>query len=257
MNIPLFPSAARAANLQSPGSNAGLVFDKFFASWNATFTELQGASAKLNWVNRFANAACPCDPNWAARQRALVEALGGTVWRATATSRFITGTGIANPLENGFVWHHSFGCPYLPASGLKGALGAYWRQWDGNDIACAKRLFGEAAQAGAAMVFDMIPFSGVRLCAEVMTPHYGPWYQKGEIPGDWHDPVPIPFLAVEAGAVFQIAVAPRVGGNAQPPAWRDDLNLLRRRLSEKLEWTGLGAKTAVGYGRFKLGERPA
>ena len=175
---PLYQSAHRANLLATSVANRGLVFDKFFDGWKPNFAELEGTGAKLAWINRFANQRAPFDGDRAERQRALVSSLKGKLWFARATSRFITGTGIANPLENGFVWHHTDGTPYLPGSGVKGALASFWRNWHGN-LEDADRLLGQGGDAGEAIFFEMIPAASVALVAEVMTPHYAPWYQKG------------------------------------------------------------------------------
>jgi CRISPR type III-B/RAMP module RAMP protein Cmr6 len=184
-------------------------------------------------------------------------------WRSTpyATSRGYSkrdDSGIANPLENGFAFHHSLGVPYLAATGLKGALRAYWEQWhsaEGKEQFTG-RLFGKNGVAGVAF-FDMLPTTPPTLGPEVMTPHYGDWYAASgadiaaNAPGDWMSPIPIPFLAVETGATFQIAVAPRTAGD---PDWPRHLQCMRDVLGDALSVVGLGAKTAVGYGRFKLSD---
>jgi CRISPR-associated protein Cmr6 len=248
--------------------NTGLVFDKFFDGWNAEFDGLEGEdrrdrerdSAKSVWVKDIIarHRATGVEEQMARRQRALVLALNGKCWTAKSTARFVTGLGLPNPLENGFVWHHTGSFPYLPASGLKGALRHFWTQWtDDSELKeAAPRLLGSSPSesgttAGALIVFDMLPLKFTPLSPEIMTPHYGDWYQTSDekiesnAPGDWMDPVPIPFLAIEKGAKFQIAMAARVGEQV-------DWQMISKGVKETLEWIGLGAKTAVGYGRFEL-----
>jgi len=49
-----------------------------------------------------------------------------------------------------------------------------------------------------------------------MTSHYASYYKsKTSAPGDWYDPVPVPFLTVAAGHDFHFAVVPRPGGDAK------------------------------------------
>ncbi len=262
MPMPLFPSPekSRLIDIENSPANLGLVFDKYFGDWNDSFdgiADRDGKTAKSAWVGQIVKAAASADSvmitAFAARQRAMVQALGGSSYLATASSRFVTGTGIANPLENGFVFHPTLGLPYLPASGLKGAVKAFWTQWHlAAADAQTKRIFGEGSGAGSAIFFDMLPVGPVHLAAEVMTPHYGPWYQNGEAPGDWHSPTPIPFIAVEEGAEFQISFAPRVKAIPQTSEWTTDCAALEDVVKSALCFTGLGAKTAVGYGRFAL-----
>ncbi len=78
---------------------------------------------------------------------------------------------------------------------------------------------------------------------DIMNPHYGPYYQKGEAPGDWHDPVPVIFLVVKPGVEFLFGVAPL--GN------RELAGKARAILKEALKEHGVGAKTSLGYGRFQ------
>ena len=69
--------------------------------------------------------------------------------------------------------------------------------------------------------------------------------QAGEVPGDWFGPVPIPFLTTGVGARFQFAVVPRT------PNGDKDLETVAKWLTGALDRMGAGAKTAVGYGRFR------
>lgn len=267
MSLPYRSEHAGRLMMQSTdghAANAGLVFDKFFSGWNDSFTDLaDNKNFKRNWVGQMVQrhktrhgVEPGIEREMAERQRLLATALGGRFWHVEATGRFVTGTGLANPLENGFAWHHTGSFPYLPASGLKGALRSFWTQWtedpglQENATSWLGKQDGGTA-AGTLIIFDMVPVDFTPLAEEVMTPHYGEWYQARDdqaatnAPGDWMDPVPIPFLAVEAGARFQIAMAPR--GREEP-----DWQVIRKGVSDALTWIGLGAKTAVGYGRFEL-----
>jgi hypothetical protein len=110
------------------------------------------------------------------------------------------------------------------------------------------RVFGPEPKAGlhagSVIFLDALPVEPVALDADVMTPHYGPWYQKGDPPGDWHSPTPIPFLTVAPGQTFQFALLPRT------PADKADCETTATLLKDALQTLGAGAKTAVGYGQF-------
>ena len=81
-----------------------------------------------------------------------------------------------------------------------------------------------------------------------MTPHYGPTIMSAaKCRGDWHSPVPIPFLTVAPGQSFHFALAPRTFSNAD----RADCHTAAGWLENALLELGAGAKTAVGYGRFE------
>lgn len=204
---------------------------------------------------------------------------------------FATGLGNPHPVENGFAWHPTLGVPYLTGAAVKGIVRAWVEGWmspedfpganeserEINRLATLYRWFGSEdkdfkkrkelreadfsppsqgrdldTEAGAFVFFDAIPLKPVTLACNVMTPHYGKWYEKGgeiqnaasepdKVPADWHDPVPVPFLVVKAGS-FLFSIAPRT---AQAQA---DISTVIKALQDALAYLGAGAKTAVGYG---------
>lgn len=111
---------------------------------------------------------------------------------------------------------------------------------------------------GAFIFLDAVPVKPVMLKQSIMTPHYGDWYQKGDSkptdknvqPGDWHSPVPVSFLAVEK-AVMQFGVMPRIGADVTD----DELEQISNVITMALEYLGIGAKTATGYGRMQKDEK--
>lgn len=243
---------ARGVSRPTPPFNAGLWYDKF-----VDLEYKPGEAPKLEkqpWIKSMVDAAREA---WDAavlaeaiqRQATMADALGGLVLRLRNTSRFVTGLGRAHPVENGFAWHHTLGTPYLPGSGLKGVLLAWMRMSGGSG---RQDWFGEMGRAGDIVFLDLLPVQPPALCVEIMTPHYAPYYQNPDdppAPGDWFNPTPIPFLAVEHGQLWQCALLPRPGTGPWDDALRNDL---RRHLADALSWLGAGAKTAVGYGRFEL-----
>jgi CRISPR-associated protein Cmr6 len=156
-------------------------------------------------------------------------------------------------VESGLAWRHDLGTPYIAGSSLKGLARAYARDWAGLDDETFKRVFGPKPEAGLAIgsvVFlDTLPIEPIVLDADVMTPHYGPWYQgeTNAVPADWHSPTPIPFLTVAPGQTFLFGLLPRNPSNQQD---REDCKRAAHLLKEALETLGSGAKTAVGYGQF-------
>ena len=110
-----------------------------------------------------------------------------------------------------------------------------------------RAVFGTLEAAGGAIFFEAIPQEAFALEVDIMNPHYGPYYQGKEPPADWHNPVPVGFLAVPAGKVFYFAVGWRMG--AARPA--DLLPKAKQWLKKGLQELGAGAKTAAGYGYFK------
>jgi len=225
------------------------------------------ANPKSDWIKQVAD---PCGNADELKRHALGLAqrlafLGGE-YRGFATDwHFATGLGNPHPVENGFLWHPTLGVPYLPGAAVKGLVRAYVEQWDDSldGEARKQRLrtwFGTEAkgevpeQAGELIFFDALPVAPVTLAQDVMTPHYGKWYEQGgeienpdqepeKMPADWHDPVPVPFLVVKS-ARFLFAVAPR------RKKFQGEVKLALNALENALDWLGAGAKTAVGYGRM-------
>lgn len=258
MNLPL----PKGLHVERPAGdhNAGLWYDKFFHHWNSDFMSVPDAG-KSEWVgeaarNKIGNAGQLQEQH--DRLQRLMAVCGGHLLHFRTDGRFVTGLGREHPVENGFAWHHTLGVPYLPGSCVKGMLRAWAREQDIEPNVIA-RIFGPAnqnnARVGSVVVGDALPIASVQLVAEVMTPHYGPYYQDEDAktpPADWHDPIPIPFLAVDRGQTFVFTLAPTRANNAGDVR---DCNSAFAWLSEALTWLGAGAKTAVGYGRFEADEQ--
>lgn len=251
MTTPL-PETLRVEK-RPPSTNNSLWYDKFCNTWNSGW--LIDSPAKLRWMETVTGQACgerELLEEHTERLTALADQLGGGFRMFTSTYRFISGLGREHPVENGFAWHHSLGTPYLPGSSVKGMLRSYLATWADTPGADITRIFGPREDknnhaVGSVIFLDAIPTQPVTLEADVMTPHYGPYYQHGETPGDWHSPVPIPFLTVAKNTKFLIAVLPRTRSEQDIK----DCEAVLSWLAEALQATGAGAKTAIGYGRFK------
>jgi len=283
MSLPLHRDAqSRAGEKACPGSaNLGLWWERFFNCYTdewevpADDPEKQ-VRGKLAWVKSFAtNFGLGVGDKellgrHMIRREVLVRHLGGTSRVFRTEWRMVTGLGIGHPVENGFAWHPVLGVPYLGGAAVKGLLRGWCEAWAGDmDEATILRWFGPATdalqhgsadpQAGGLVFFDALPLSPVKLAADILTPHYGEWYAKGAerpgqrdtLPADWHDPVPSPFLAIEAGQDFVFSIAARPGAETGP----EDVARALDALEEALRWIGAGAKTAAGYGRMNRNEQ--
>ena len=177
--------------------------------------------------------------------------------------------GNSHPVENGFSWHSTLGVPYIAGSAVKGLVRA-WVELNEDKLedvdkrARLKRWFGTetkeevAEQAGAFIFFDAIPEQRPSLMADIMTPHMGDWYADGAkgnpnnakaVPADWHEPIPVAFLAVKQ-AQFIFSIAPRKAQTDESEKERQDAQLkaVFEALEQALEWLGSGGKTGAGYG---------
>lgn len=274
IGCPLYRSAREANPWQSEQAHAGLIFDKFGNAWRKTekgktveYGFDKGDERKKEtagqWLKKFTEKKVgePGQLETAARrQRELVQAIGGFTVALTNETRFVTGMGRQHPKENGFTWHPTLGTPYLPGTSLKGVLRSYYLETKGDwneqrerfeETDDIKTMFGVMEHVGDIITFDLLPLEPVQLVTEIMTPHYGPYYQddKGQtVPGDWLSPVPITYLAVEVGRTWQAAIAPR-------PGCSTSMSELRTELLDALQDLGIGAKTNIGMGRFEYSIR--
>jgi len=192
-----------------------------------------------------------------------------TVELSSVTStRFLTGIGETTPTEVGMVFDRNSGLPYIPASSVKGAVRyAYCVNFartypekindgvvDEKDINGLIELFGSLdtknSSGGGYAFMDVYSEQPPEVAIDIMNPHYGKYY-KGESndgPVETEEPVPIKFLAVEKGAVFKFRGF-FLSKHAES-YWAQ----LNKAFVTALTELGLGAKTAIGYGRFELEE---
>lgn len=187
---------------------------------------------------------------------------------AELTSPFITGIGQTHPCEVGMTFDHTIGLPYIPASSIKGIVrfshtlsiideaikrgkvNNYYFD-DEDDWTNIPKMFGKGGDKGnigSVIFLDAYPENTPNLKEDIMNPHYGPYYLEEEAPGDYHNPVPIKFLTVEKGTrfIFRALILKSVNKDGEIS------NLVKDAFKEALTTHGVGAKTAVGYGRFSV-----
>ncbi len=242
--IPLYREIADR-DFQIPDqANIGLVFEKYFAHTDKDEKHIELEKFEKKKFNT------ELIDELAERQRNLVEHQGGRLlFLKNENARFVTGMGRMHFVENGFAFHPLSGTPYLPGSSLKGAVRAWTRiVEEENAQNRSTEIFGSPIDGVGNYVFlDLLPIIPPKLVVDIMTPHYSDYYQNNKAPGDWQDPNPIPFLAVEEGCEWQLAVLPR---NATA-ASEENMEQVFQLVKDSLSILGVGAKTAVGYGRFE------
>lgn len=246
--IPLNPSAFKASDASGNDNKA---VDYYVRQYNA----MQAASRELlKKKHRDQIAFC---------ERFARSGHEITTVKAKLRSPLITGIGETHPKETSMVFDHNMGIPYIPSSGIKGivrfthTLSLIQEARDTGKIINNKfddeepwtlipKMFGTQQERGRVIFLDAYSQEAPELHADIMNPHYGPYYQDTgtKPPADYYNPVPIKFLTVKAGAVFIFrTIAPK----------QDDLpQKIRDTLRKALTEEGVGAKTAVGYGRFDI-----
>ncbi len=259
---PLYESVAKEVLGRQPNGHAGLWFDKFFDYWPTDHCSTgsriwkSDSKSKFEWIRTVANGKPVGSQKqieeYAHRVVRLVRKCGGQFYVFESESRFVTGLGHNNPVENGFAWHSTLGTPYLPGSSVKGVVRA-WVTTDeeprpSREIVARTfgpdNALGSARHVGTVCFLDAIPVAPVKLDADVLTPHYANWTSE-DPPGDWCSPTPIPFLTTAAGTCFLFGVVPRSNDTGS------DLKSVLGWLESALKWSGAGGKTAVGYGQFR------
>ncbi|SHF24102.1 CRISPR-associated protein Cmr6 [Seinonella peptonophila] len=261
--IPLYADPAIFNKyIRSSNANAGLWFDKFCHTWEADPNhKWKRKNNKQNWIETITHQHDGKTGDEALIQETverhldLVENLNGQVIYTKTTSRFITGMGNSNPIENGFTWHHTLGTPYLPGTSVKGLIRDWAQQWTDTSHDVIQRLFGpeptsNQLSVGSLIFFDALPLEPIKCEVDIITPHYTQYYQNPttQHPNGWENPVPIPFLTVAEHQPFLFSIAPRKQQNNNEVCITEVLNWLK----DALEYGGVGAKTSVGYGRFAV-----
>lgn len=196
--------------------------------------------------------------------------------RAELISPLVTGIGESHPHEVSMVFDHNLGIPYIPASGVKGIVRfahtlSLWKSglvqalpeklveqdketkkiiaFDDDNWEEISLPFGNQKHRGTVFFLDAYPEDVPALRLDIMNPHYGDYYanKEGKIPpADYLSPNPIKFLTVSPGAVFIFRAVVIKEGSL--------LDKVRSAFVRALVEEGVGAKTALGYGRFRLQE---
>jgi len=196
--------------------------------------------------------------------------------RASLKTPLITGIGELHPHEVSMVFDHNLGIPYIPAAGVKGIVrfahtlsifldetGKVKEEYQNQDsieesITDIPDIFGgikakgkeKDVLRGRAVFLDAYPENVTDLHIDIMNPHYADYYgdpRKQTPPADYLSPNPLKFLTVAPGAVYVFRAIARKES--------DIPRKVKEALSTALTEEGVGAKTALGYGRFTIDEK--
>ncbi|MDX1909423.1 MAG: type III-B CRISPR module RAMP protein Cmr6 [Bacteroidia bacterium] len=172
--------------------------------------------------------------------------------------RIALGMGNESVYENGFTFHPTLGIPYLPGSSLKG-MTRHWAIDTGKPKTEINAIFGhendvsvksEEFQQGQIVFFDALPteLNQGMVQPDIINNHYPEYYAGEKYPADWLSPRPIFFLTMkEVSFQFCLGYISRIDTNGGAAL----LEKAQTWLQSALEESGVGAKTAVGYGRLR------
>jgi len=187
-----------------------------------------------------------------------------------AESRLLLHLGRANVLENvGLYAEHTTGLPIIPGSALKGVISTWacWSEYFNDSDGSFRKITKESAQrsnfnshsqlarlilgdnkdsgsdqAGEIIFLGGYPMTPPQLGIDIVNPHH-------EIDGRAKQKLnPNTFLCIEPGIQWRFAFYARPG----VPEVDRLLQQTRVWIEESLTQTGIGAKTAAGYGRFRF-----
>ncbi|MFH1117080.1 MAG: type III-B CRISPR module RAMP protein Cmr6 [Pseudomonadota bacterium] len=194
-------------------------------------------------------------------------------------SPLVLGLGNEHPTKKGFRFDWTMGIPFIPSSGIKGVVRLAMlvnllnEKTDEKELEefcralvkgktlpdSVREIFGFAgdkeAGRGKVIFLDAYPETVPRLKSEIMNCHYHDYLKKTRGPTEDQQPTPQRFWAVDHGAdesgrpfqfVFRLLLSSETAGNEE---YR---GLLNAAFKAALEEHGLGAKTAVGHGRFTM-----
>lgn len=160
-----------------------------------------------------------------------------------STSPYISGMGAPHVTETGLKLHQTYGVPYIDATALKGLMRS-WSKEAGVEHKQAEYLFGVSDknvddQASVIMFHDVL-FDNLSIKSDIITPH------KFDGSGNLKTtPIPFPTVMFNSEGNLIISLSPRANS--------DSVNLeeIANWVIIALDEYGLGAKTALGYGRFE------
>ena len=252
--------------LAGANANAGLVWDRYLPLWLGDETRPERAKLQ-DPLTAFArqNSGAAKDSsgdlsdrvNRYRRALELHARMRGNRLRLPEFQlawRLASGLGGSHPTENGFGFEIPGGFPYLPGSAVKGLCRrmAVLQDLDPGQI---EQLFGPGTISaekkgfqGEVTFFDALPSTWPRLGVDIVNSHHADYYRfaggppnQQVPPRETDDPNPVFFLAVEKGARFFFPFM-------TPSEAASDA--VAKLLATGLDWLGIGAKTAVDYGRF-------
>lgn len=168
------------------------------------------------------------------------------------TWRLLINLGGSSVYETSLLIHRNYSVPLVPGTAVKGVTNHYGTMLKEEGKISEQeyiRMFGDQNRKGEVIFFDALPIvEGNKdfVVLDIMNVHYGDYYtdESGKTPpGDWMNPNPVFFLAVEKGTKFKFSVASKDNDLA------DKATTL---LEEAISKIGVGAKTSAGYGYFDV-----
>ncbi len=266
------------AQKQLGPANPGLVFARYPRVWTSGGAPSPAKSEdRTPWLLDFAEGFASCRSTLEPllrRQLARLGELADAQRDFRPTAPLVTGLGADHPVENGFLFHHNLGLPYLPGSSVKG-LARQGARLLGETANTVSRLLGSEAPGrlpqgpratqsspGRVAFLDAWPTQWPSLEVDILNPHHPSYYpdqgrplnprrgQQGrsEIADLSEAPKPVAFLVIGPDTPFRFSLRWLQRGGSAPSD--EERERVWQWLETGLEFLGIGAKTAKGYGHM-------
>jgi len=180
----------------------------------------------------------------------------------------IIGLGSESVYEISITLNYIYGCPYIPASSLKGCLRSLIikKYFDKNENEAIRnedfiKIFGSAkknkndlGQKGGLLILDSYNSDNVFIKPDILTPHFPKYYKdpQNNPPSDTDTPIPINFLTVSGTFSIYAGLTENINFSTNIFQSNNPLLFLKNEMIDMLKNHGIGAKTSVGYGYFKV-----
>lgn len=248
--IPCRDEIGRLLATQPKEANPGLLFDRYLRAWQGDEALVTDKRPPLQEVVDAVARAGQAGTALLKDQHKRLDQIAaqGRQQIFVTTWNLAIGLGGANPLENGFTFDRALGVPYLPGSAIKGLCRA-WAALEPESADAAKgikELLGHRDGSGDLVILPAYPAKWPRLLLDVVNCHHQKYYgsSQREPAIDHEAPVPVYILAVAPETPFVFRMTSRSGAHER-------LDQAMRWLAQGLDFLGIGAKTAVGYGRAR------
>ena len=183
------------------------------------------------------------------------------VFDIISTTKALLGTGNTSVHEFGVNLNKPWGVPYLSGTTLKGLVSSYLASNGGQDWWKSNKdskksdyqiqLFGGEREQDGKIYSGSIIFNDAWIYPEsnekwfvndIINVHHQQYYGERRLPDGTENPVPVKIAALKMNLKFFVSIH----GNQKERLFVK--SVLKRALMEE----GIGGKTAVGYGRFKI-----
>ncbi len=245
--------------------NSGLIWDRYLPLWNGSEREKNIYVSLSHFVNRFNEQKEHQEHILTERQqryKRILAQLALSRKRAPIFSearlmwRFATGLGNDHPTENGFSFEHTTGLPVIAGTMLKGLCRAAAPSfgWENKEI---ERLFGPSeilsgmeAWQGCLFFFDAFPLEWPTLTVDIANCHHQNYNGETDSTEQSNRSKASPRETDDTNPVYFISLARNTNFLFPLLVPNEEKEQIEKLLKNALYFFGVGAKTAVGYGRF-------